>query len=439
MKGSYKEKIILYGTGGGYKNALENGIFEQYDVVAVADSNSKVQGFITYGYCIISPEQINDYDYDCIYITSIKYFQEIQIQLINNYKIDKEKIKLVNQYSSNRKIEEDKQELRYIRNAIIEMRAEDFKNRDVLIKITGHLKKKNEISLYWNTHTVHDDWFISAEESYEYCIKRFNMYPKFRELSLMDRNHDKDRILDYGCGPGNDIVWFMLSGKAKHVIGMDVSREALKNAQFRLALHHLKSSDVELIQIDEEDDKIPLEDGSIDFINCQGVLMHTSNPINIMKEFYRVLKKENDKPCASIMVYNKDSIWYHLYAAYYLRYVDNRMFADLGRDKMHELTVDDIFERSTDGIRCPKAKCWTEDEFIRILLDAGFGRIEYQGGYSNSLEPAIAKKYLACAIEDSRLEEVHKEFLREVSFNEEGCPVHHGKECCIGGVYICYI
>ena len=92
MKGCYKEKIILFGTGGGYRNALENGIFEQYDVVAVADSNSKVQGFITYGYCIISPEQINDYDYDCIYITSIKYFQEIQIQLINNYKIDKEKI-----------------------------------------------------------------------------------------------------------------------------------------------------------------------------------------------------------------------------------------------------------------------------------------------------------------------------------------------------------
>lgn len=42
MKSGYREKIILYGTGGGYKNALENGIFEQYDVVAVADSASKV-------------------------------------------------------------------------------------------------------------------------------------------------------------------------------------------------------------------------------------------------------------------------------------------------------------------------------------------------------------------------------------------------------------
>jgi len=430
--------------GGGYKNALENGIFEQYDVVAVADSASKVQGFITNGYCIIAPEQIIDYDYDFIYITSAKYYQEIRRQLINHHKIDGEKIKLADQYILTGKIEEgrteeDRRQLQYIRNEIIEMRLEDFKKRDALIKIAGNLTEKNEISLYWNDHTVHDNWFISAEESYEYCIKRFNMYPKFREFAQMDRKHHDDIVLDYGCGPGNDIVWLMLNCKTKHIIGMDVSRTALENAQFRLALHHAKSSDVELIQIDEIEDRIPLEDGSIDFVNCQGVLMHTSNPMKILKEFYRVLKKGKDKPCASIMVYHKDSIWYHLYAAYYLRYVDNRIFADLGRDKMYELTVDDIFEHSTDGIRCPKAKCWTENEFVRMLSDAGFGRIEYQGGYSNSLEVAIARKYLACAIEDSRLEDVHKQFLREVSFNEEGCPVHHGKECCIGGVYICYL
>ena len=57
------------------------------------------------------------------------------------------------------------------------------------------MTEKNEISLYWNDHTVHDNWFISAEESYEYCIKRFNMYPKFREFAQMDRKHHDDIVL----------------------------------------------------------------------------------------------------------------------------------------------------------------------------------------------------------------------------------------------------
>lgn len=188
-------------------------------------------------------------------------------------------------------IEKERKELHCLRNAIIEMRLDDFNRNDAMIKIAGNPINRNEISSYWNTYTVHDDWFVSAQESYEYCLERFNMYPKLREFSQMDRNHEADVILDYGCGPGNDLVWFTLNCKARHIIGMDVSKSALENAQFRLALHNIKSSNVELIQIEEVQDEIPLKNNSIDFINCQGVLMHTTNPIEIVKEFYRVLKK----------------------------------------------------------------------------------------------------------------------------------------------------
>lgn len=137
--------------------------------------------------------------------------------------------------------------------------------------------------------------------------------------------------------------------------------------------------------------------------------------------------------------YNKDSIWYHLYAAYYLRYVDNLMFSDFGIDKIRKMSVDDIFSCSIDGIRCPKAVCWTEEEFVCILKNAGFSRIEYEGGYPNSLELEIVQKYICLALEDGRLEGVHKEFLRKVSFNEEGYPMYNGKLCCVGGVYNCYM
>ena len=123
----------------------------------------------------------------------------------------------------------------------------------------------------------------------------------------------------------------------------------------------------------------------------------------------------------------------------YLWYWNNVMFADLGKSQVDTMIVDDIFGCSTDGVHCPKASCWIGKEFVDILKNVGFGRVEYQGGYPNDLEPMLAKKYIRQALNDSRLEEEHKEFLGQVSFNKESYPVYNEKICCISGVYICYM
>ena len=60
--------------------------------MAVADSNPRKQGFIAEGYSIILPEQITDYCYDYIGVTSGKYYWEICNQLISQYGIDEKKI-----------------------------------------------------------------------------------------------------------------------------------------------------------------------------------------------------------------------------------------------------------------------------------------------------------------------------------------------------------
>ncbi len=46
----------------------------------------------------------------------------------------------------------------------------------------------------------------------------------------------------YGCGPGNDLVGFLLWGHARQVIGIDISRKALELARRRLALHRIDGS-----------------------------------------------------------------------------------------------------------------------------------------------------------------------------------------------------
>ena len=47
----------------------------------------------------------------------------------------------------------------------------------------------------------------------------FDDYPLFREFAHPWGDHDGEVVLDYGCGPGNDVTGFLLHTKAKRVIG----------------------------------------------------------------------------------------------------------------------------------------------------------------------------------------------------------------------------
>lgn len=323
------------------------------------------------------------------------------------------------------------------REHIIAKKVNQYNSSGVLIPIESDVVGLNVVSQYWTGHTVHDNWFISAEESLEYRESIWKMYPYYREFADMDRGHDGEVLLDYGCGPGNDLTWYTQKTNTKKIIGIDVSRSALENSQFRMALHGVDKNRCRLIQIDETKPVIPLEDKSVDFVSCQGVLMHTSFPEKILEEFCRVLKPNNGsgKNNACIMVYNRESIWFHLYVAYYLRYVDSSAIG-CSLEETAKMDLDEIFRRSTDGPGCPLARCWSPNDFSKICRDAGFCNVEYQGGYPNSLEPQLGKKYIAKALADERIEEEHKEFLRKIQFDENDYPINaEHTSCCIGGVY----
>ncbi len=322
------------------------------------------------------------------------------------------------------------------KNRIISRKYRAFKAEGVLIPIEKKSGMSDEISRYWTGHTVHDNWFSSAKESLEYRESIWEMYPFYREFADIDRNHEGEVILDYGCGPGNDLTWYTQKANPRLIIGADISISALKNAQFRMALHKIGKDKCRLMQLDDTKPVIPLSDNSIDFISCQGVLMHALYPEKILSEFYRILKK-SDNSCCCIMVYNRDSIWFHLYAAYYLRFI-NPSSAGLSKEDAEGKSVDEIFRMSTDGPGCPMARCWSPDEFIEMCSNAGF-KVNYMGGYTNSLEPDMAKHWIEKALKDERLEAEHKEFLKKVMYDENGYPIIEMKEkrymCSIGGVY----
>jgi SAM-dependent methyltransferase len=277
---------------------------------------------------------------------------------------------------------------------------------------------------YWNRHTVHlrVGRFISAEESAAYVRKRNSEYPLFPELMDLYGGHAGETLLDYGCGPGDDTTGFLLWSNASKVIGMDVSQKALGLLSDRLALQRVDASRVELVRITDSTGRIPLPDASVDWVHCCGVLHHTTHPTEILKEFYRVMKPGAQ---GRLMLYNRDSIMYHLWVAY-VRMIVHEAFQGL--------TVDQAFTKSTDGPECPVSDAWAPQRVLDSIKAAGLEGT-FRGGYINELEPKWLRDYSDRAKTDERLAEEHRSFISEIVLDERGYPTWHGKYAGIGGVY----
>src|SRR5262249_22750564 len=134
---------------------------------------------------------------------------------------------------------------------------------------------------------------------------------------------DGHAVLDYGCGPGNDLVGFSVYSKPRRLVGMDISLRSIAEAKTRVALHNDRA---EVLPIIEGDSRIPLDDASMDYVHSSGVVHHAMDPAKVLREFRRVLKPTGR---CRIMVYNYDSLWLHLWVAFIRQHCEN-MFPGLG-------------------------------------------------------------------------------------------------------------
>jgi SAM-dependent methyltransferase len=278
------------------------------------------------------------------------------------------------------------------------------------------------VDSYWGEHTVYIPQFRTARASLRYLRRRAREYPLFEPLMELYGDHRNDTVVDYGCGPGNDLVGFLVAGQARRVIGIDVSRKALELARRRLALHRIEGDRARLILVADGDASIPLDSSSVDLMYCEGVLHHTSDPGGLLREFHRILKP-NAK--AAIMVYNRDSLYYHLYTAYQRQVLDGA-FAGL--------TIDEAFRRNTDGEECPISRAYAPDEFVVACQAAGF-KTRFVGGYFAMLELEGFSSLAFRAKADPQLGAEHRAFLGELELGSDGFPRYRGHYAGIGGVY----
>ncbi len=272
---------------------------------------------------------------------------------------------------------------------------------------------------YWSRHNVTQHrTFRTRDESLAYLAWRNAQYLFYDELIPMP-DLDGAVVLDFGCGPGHDLVAITERARPARLIGMDVASTSLAEARARLALHGV--AEPELVLLDEGSPHIPLDDASVDFFVSSGVLHHIPDVEPVLRELHRVLRPGGR---GRVMVYNRDSIWVHLYVPF-VRQLAERIDA--------ELALDDAFRRSTDGPDCPHSVCYRPAGFVAQAAAAGFGAT-YLGAAISVHEMGLLPRRFA-AIQDERLAAEHRDLLTSLTFDTHGRPLYKGHVAGIDGFF----
>ena len=272
---------------------------------------------------------------------------------------------------------------------------------------------------YWTRMNVTNHYqFTSREDSIEYFEWRNMLYSNYIE-SMPVAGFDGKVILDYGCGPGHDLVGFAERSKPQRLIGMDVSPSSLAESRQRMALH---SGDVELVLVSEDARRLPLENGSVDVIHSSGVLHHTPDPGAVMREFHRIMRPGG---IVQIMVYNYNSIFVHLGIAYQKMIVDKQFPG---------MSLAEAFQRSTDGPQCPISRYCQPEEFMAVAGEAGFDCSLRGIGVSTWEMQLLPLRF--DALGNRALSQESRKFLYALTFDDRGRPVYRGH---LAGIDACYV
>ena len=156
----------------------------------------------------------------------------------------------------------------------------------------------DEIRDYWNRNV--DDWKIATHEPGAQAYFEETEHYRFEKLDYLSAAVSRvtrpgKRLLDIGCGLGNDTSRFAQSGM--DVVGVDIAPRAIELSQKNFAQRGLSG---EFFVSNGE--ALDFPDEVFDVVYCHTVLQFTANPERMTKEIYRVMKPGG---IGLIMVINK--------------------------------------------------------------------------------------------------------------------------------------
>ena len=265
---------------------------------------------------------------------------------------------------------------------------------------------------YWNSYTIadangeQDQYLTKIKDSINHFKTIDNLYPCYNSLFGLFKKHKNKTILDYGCGPANDLLGFALFSECKKIIGVDISDRALKLARQRLKLHKITVNNINdengvtLLKITEKNSRINIPDDYVDYVQSTGVIHHTPNPVEILKEIFRILKPGGK---FKIMMYHRNSI--------YVRLI---LVLELLKKNMN-IDVYYYFEkmgRADSG--APIAFLSDKDDFLLMGKKANFDCKFINAAFSIAdLQGCLDIPHV---LYNKKFPEKHKNFLRDITY-----------------------
>lgn len=165
------------------------------------------------------------------------------------------------------------------------------------------------------------------------------------------------RLLNVGCGAGEEGLLF--SGYGADYIGIDFSPAAASLTTTLIAKAGWRG-----VSYQAEAERLPVASGSIDYVYTNGVLHHTPDTADTMREIHRVLKPGG---VAVIGLYATNSVqflWYRLHAILHGRLTRGAIARWLDAATEGEWRTGERVNQLT--------KTYTRKEFAALLREAGF-------------------------------------------------------------------
>lgn len=187
------------------------------------------------------------------------------------------------------------------------------------------------------------------------------------------------KVLDVGCGIGFWVHEFCM--RKAIVSACDLSSVAVRLTRKRLELFGLRA------EVEEGNaEALPYASGVFDHVNCQGVIHHTPDTAQCLKEFYRVLRPGGTLcfsvyykilPLRSRLLYR----WVSWCTRTWLR------MPGRGRENMMAAATPEELVRLYDGSGNPIGKAYTRAE-VAAMIPEGFRVVEVRRfGFPRRLIP----------------------------------------------------
>jgi ubiquinone/menaquinone biosynthesis C-methylase UbiE len=231
---------------------------------------------------------------------------------------------------------------------------------------------KSEVRDFWDEQScgeVYADGQSDREYYESHCKARYVLEPYIFDFARFHEGQNKD-VLEIGIGMGADHIEWAKSHPGT-LTGVDLTPKAIEHTKKRLSVYGLSSE----IKVGDAE-KLPFNDNSFDIVYSWGVLHHSPNTPQAIKEVHRILRPGG---IARIMIYHTYSLTgYMLWLRYGL--LTGHPFRSL-----KEIYANYLESPGTKAYSCKEAaemtSCFSETE------------IKVQMGFGDLLEGAVGQRH----------------------------------------------